>query len=342
MPAQYPDAYPYPPALPHHPQTAGRTRLVSAATAIVLVVALAVIGVAIASPEAVRSAFAPNPVSTLPGGGTTAASSTKKTSGSPTSGPWIPQPSTTGKTTSRTTRTTTTRTTTSTPRVPTGEAALAGNPLLRVGGMAKQACSPPGWPSDAAAAQGFNDVAVRCLASAWTPLLDRAGMQYTPPLVFAPSGTFNTPCGSGDYALYCSSNNGIYLPLGIINRDWDGFPFVHLAMVSHEFGHHVQELSGSLGEAWSQRRKVGTNSPAGLEWSRRMELQAECFSGLFLGSVVDSGGPFTQSDLSDVIQAYIGDETHGTSANGDAWLMRGSENQIARCNTWVASSAEVA
>jgi predicted metalloprotease len=216
--------------------------------------------------------------------------------------------------------------------VPTGEAALAGNPLLRVGGMAKQACSPPGWPSDAAAAQGFNDVAVRCLASAWTPLLDRAGMQYTPPLVFAPSGTFNTPCGSGDYTLYCSSNNGIYLPLGIINRDWDGFPFVHLAMVSHEFGHHVQELSGSLGEAWSQRRKVGTNSPAGLE----------CFSGLFLGSVVDSGGPFTQSDLSDVIQAYIGDETHGTSANGDAWLMRGSENQIARCNTWVASSAEVA
>lgn len=208
--------------------------------------------------------------------------------------------------------------------------------------MAKQICSPPGWPSDASAAQAFNDVAVRCLTGAWTPLLDRADMRYAPPLVFTPTGTFNTPCGSGSYALYCSSNKGIYLPLGMLHTDWNGVPIVHLQMVAHEFGHHVQELSGTLTEAWVQRRKAGTNTAAGLEWSRRMELQAECFGGMFLGSVTDSGGPFTQSDLADVLQAYIGDPTHGTNANVDAWFLRGTENQIARCNTWTATAGEVA
>jgi predicted metalloprotease len=42
------------------------------------------------------------------------------------------------------------------------------------------------------------------------------------------------------------------------------------------------------------------------------------------------------------MQAWIGDPTHGTNANIDAWFNRGVQNQIALCNTWIASSAEVA
>jgi predicted metalloprotease len=130
--------------------------------------------------------------------------------------------------------------------------------------------------------------------------------------------------------------------MGRIHPDWNGVSIVYLSLFSHEFGHHVQTLSGSLQEAWRQRRAAGSDSPAGLEWSRRMELQSECFSGLFIGAVVDSGGPFTASDIGNVLQAWIGDPTHGTNANIDAWFNRGVQNQIALCNTWIASSAEVA
>lgn len=100
-------------------------------------------------------------------------------------------------------------------------------------------------------------------------------------------------------------------------------------------------------EAWRERRAAGANSPVGYEWSRRMELQAECFSGLFMQSIVDSGGPFTGGELSTVLQAWIGNHaggppTHGTNASWDAWFLRGTENQIARCNTYTATAGEVA
>ncbi len=55
-------------------------------------------------------------------------------------------------------------------------------------------------------------------------------------------------------------------------------------MVAHEYGHYVQELSGVIGAYYKQLSTVGVNSSAGLLLSRRLELQAQCFSGMFFAS----------------------------------------------------------
>lgn len=328
---------PYPPVQQPPPPAHQRPRVANAAMAIVLVVALGVIGVAIASPETVRSAFAPNPVSTLPGGGTTAPS-TKKTTASPTSGPWIPQPSTT-----RTTRTTTTPSILPTP---TGEQSLSGNPIYQAGGMTKQVCAPPGWPSDGPAGQAFYATSKTCLENAWRPLFERVRLEYDAPKVIVPTGaSVSSPCGSMDgkdyAAFYCNANQAIYMPIQTLQEG--AVPLIYLSVFAHEFGHHVQQLTGTLSESWERERAAGINTPAGLELSRRLELQAQCYSGLFVETAVDSGGPFTRADVGPVLDRYgnTGADTHGNAEHRQSWWTRGMQNQIGLCDTWSASSAEV-
>jgi predicted metalloprotease len=333
---------PYPFAHQPHPQANQRPRVASAVTALVLVVALGVIGVAIGSPETVRSAFAPNPVSTLPGGGTTA-SSTKKTTASPTSGPWIPQPSTT-----RTTRTTTTPSILPTP---TGEQSLSGNPIYQAGGMAQQVCAPPGWPSDGPSGEAFYMAALPCVERAWQPLFERTKLEYDDPTVLVPTGTTSTsPCGTVSTtdasAFYCSANQTIYMTIRGITADWTGGdPLDYLSLFAHEFGHHVQHLTGTTKEQNRRERQAGPKSPAGLELRRRSELQVQCYSGMFIQSIIDSGGPYTRADFDAARTfnfSYRSSPTHGTSDNHGQWWVRGTGNQIATCHTWSAPSAEVA
>lgn len=306
--------------------------------AVVLVAALAAIGVAIASPQTIRSAFAPAPVSTLPGGGTTAPNT--KTSAAGTSS--------TTRTTTRT-RTTTTRTTTpSIQPVPRGQDALGPNPFYQAGGIAKQACSPPGWPSDGSAGQAFYNAALPCLERAWEPLFERVRMDYEAPTVMAPTGASTTsPCGTTTIeeaaAFYCSANETIYMPIAAIT-DADGLPLIFFSVFAHEFGHHVQNLNGTMDASWSRERAAGVDTPAGYEWSRRLELQAQCFSGMAVESVLDSGGIFTGGDAGPVLNryAYTGSITHGNAEHRQSWWSRGRGAPAAVCNTYTASSAEVA
>lgn len=301
-----------------------------------LAVALGVIGVAIASPETIRSA--------LPGAGTVAPTTTRTTSAA----------ASTTKPTTATTRTTTTRTTT-TPSIqppPTGEQALSGNPILQAGGMAKQVCAPPGRPVDGPAGQAFYSAALPCLERAWQPLFDRARMEFDAPTVLVPTGTTaSSPCGTTSTAeaaaFYCSTNQTIYMPIAGLPDSWtEGRPLNYISVFAHEFGHHVQELTGILDEAHTRERRAGRDTPAGLELNRRTELQVQCFAGMFVESIVDSGGPFTRPDVDHTRRFEYGSgsdsPTHGTAANIEGWWVRGISNQIADCNSWAASSAEVA
>lgn len=312
--------------------------------AIVVVVALTAIGVAIVSPQTVRSAFGPAPVSTLPGGGTTAPTA-QPTSGSMTS----------GTSSTSVTRTTTTRTTTSTtPRVqppPKGEQALAGNPILAAGGLTKQVCSPPGRPTDGVTGQVFYGAALPCVMAAWAPVFDRARFAITEPNVIVPTGTVATsPCGTtpvGKYsAVYCSANETIYMPIKGQSDSWtEGRPLNYLSTFGHEFGHHVQALTGTLQEVNRREHQAGEESPEGLQVSRRLELQAQCFAGSFIESITDSGGPFTRTDLDNTRRFEAGRyglPTHGTPANLLDWWSRGLANDPRRCNTWSAPASEVA
>src|SRR5207244_1994613 len=91
-------------------------------------------------------------------------------------------------------------------------------------------------------------------------------------------------------AFYCPQNHTIYMPYDTLQTDQYGaHPGVYLAVLAHEYGHHVQALSGVFDAYWEQRYDAGADTETGLELSRRLELQAQCFSGMFLAATYSRG-----------------------------------------------------
>src|SRR5699024_6622304 len=155
---------------------------------------------------------------------------------------------------------------------------------------------------------------------------------------------------TGTTASYCGSNETIYMPFEAMQTEQYGaHPGVYLALFAHEYGHHVQYLSGILDTSFEQRDEVGFESAEGLELSRRAELQAQCFSGMFLGSAVDEGGDVNQQIYREAWNTQErGDEysdgprDHGTAEHASAWWQQGATtNRTHQCNTWAADSADV-
>ncbi|BDH56731.1 hypothetical protein MTP03_16700 [Tsukamurella sp. PLM1] len=242
---------------------------------------------------------------------------------------------------------------------PSGTAALQGNPLFANASTAlpAQACNATGWPSDSAAGTRFFASVSPCLDRAWESAMTATGLRYREPTVVVPSGTrLSSPCGTVDLqaenvaAFYCPSNETLYMPpQGLQVSHYGNQPVIYLSVFAHEYGHHVQLVSGVLAASNRLERQYGRTSDRALELSRRTELQAQCFAGLFLKSVSDTGGQFTSRDYR---TAYEDQErgdppgetrTHGTSAHAQGWWNTGYQtNRVARCNTWAASSGDVA
>ena len=233
---------------------------------------------------------------------------------------------------------------------------LADHPILQDpdAGLQNIVCELPAWHSDQAAVQAFFTAADECLNQAWGPFLEAYHLPFLPPTLHFPTGTtFQTPCGTiavgvATAAYYCDNN--LYVPYRGLQIDQYGDnPGVYLALIAHEYGHHVQEVAGIMDAVWQQIYTVGQDTPAGLELSRRKELQAQCFSGMFLGAVVDRGGSVTREMYAKAWrdQDTRGDNTsgshdHGTNAHYAAWWRKGAESdRLAQCNTFAAPSSEV-
>jgi predicted metalloprotease len=233
---------------------------------------------------------------------------------------------------------------------------LADHPILQdpAAGLKNLACPLPSWQSNQAAVEAFFTAAGRCLNAAWGPFLDYYKLPFVPPTLHFPTGpSFDTQCGTiqvgiATAAYYCENN--LYVPFrGLQTDQYGNNPGVYLALFAHEYGHHVQEVAGLMDAAWQKIYEVGPTSPAGLEMSRRKELQAQCFSGMFLGAHVDQGGSVTRDmfDKAWTDQDTRGDNTsgshdHGTNAHYAAWWRVGAKSdRIADCNTFAAPSSAV-
>jgi hypothetical protein len=192
---------------------------------------------------------------------------------------------------------------------------------------------------------------VGCLVKAFEVPLDARGIPVATPKIKTYGRTIKTPCGKfsqgGSPAYYCGTNRTIYWAA---TRD-DGneaYTFARLGYVglaAHEFGHHLQSMSGMLG-GYAERYSAARRSPARYLLSRRLELQAQCFEGVFL-SMTKKTLSYTSSDRYQlrVWHGYTGDEDspasrrpdHGTSAAQIRWLYRGLDSgDLSRCNTWTA------
>ncbi|NUO98088.1 MAG: hypothetical protein HOV96_18070 [Nonomuraea sp.] len=234
---------------------------------------------------------------------------------------------------------------------------LTKNPIYKTGKLTFKTCEEP--PVNAGTedeARVYFDTVLDCLNKAWAPKVRKAGFTFSKPkyTVITKVGT-PTRCGAfpgGAQALYCPVDKRMILLLSDNVVEEPSDPILMLVL-AHEYGHHIQKLTGMLRH--NSRGEYVLDNPRDLGPVRRTELQAQCYAGVFMGSVWDSLGRSQQQfdsllkgshnagDLSSlgVNARSSADQTHGTDANVAYWLKRGFTGTSAgSCNTWVASKGK--
>jgi len=275
-----------------------------------------------------------------------------------------PFPTTTYESTTYETTTTTEDETTydtpteTTPEGPRPVYALADNPLFAGDvGTPGVGCTLTRWETSPAGAAAFFQSALPCLDAAWQPIMEYQGLPFFTPAIAFPEGTeWSSPCGTTSggggavAAFYCSADNTLYMPFaGLQTEMYGAHPGVYLAVLAHEYGHHVQAMSGVLDTYGEARYNAGVDSEAGLELSRRLELQAQCFSGMFLAATYGQGSvddnilteARTTQDRGDHTAGLPRD--HGSDDHAIGWWEQGAQlNRTYQCNTWLSPPADVA
>jgi uncharacterized protein len=202
----------------------------------------------------------------------------------------------------------------------------------------------------------YGERLVRCLVKAFAKPLAAHGIELSTPKIKAYRKTIKTPCGRfnqrGAPAYYCSATRTIYWP--VTGDDGpEAYTYARLGyvgLVAHEFGHHLQATSGMLGEYGLRAYRTKSRSERYL-LSRRLELQAQCFEGIFLAAAAQSLGLSSDDRYQlRIWHTYTGDEDpptgrkpdHGSSAAQIRWLNRGLDSaDFGRCNTWKAKKKSV-
>jgi hypothetical protein len=233
---------------------------------------------------------------------------------------------------------------------PALDRALEGNPLLYADvRLAEVNCELPVLGRTEESLRAFYEAGVGCLDDAWAPAIEQIGRPFeTAGLEL--SATAATTCSDAPaeqeaVAFYCGTEHVIYLPSDRMLQDAGFVRGYHLAILAHEYGHHVQMLSGIMLAADDEMWTAEKGSAEAHEITRRMELQANCFAGLFIAGAAGRSA-VTDAVAATAMTAFdVGpdSDTHGSTANQRRWARAGFEGKgPADCNTWVAPSAEVA
>ena len=193
----------------------------------------------------------------------------------------------------------------------------------------------------------------------WTAQFQKMGATYRAPKLVLFSGSYPTACGQGQSAMgpfYCPGDQKVYIDLRFYEtmRTKLGAPgdFAQAYVIAHEVGHHVQNLLGISGKVDAMRGRVSEAQQNAL--SVRLELQADCFAGVWAHDAQNARKVLEQGDLEEALNAatQIGDDalqsrsqgtvvpesfTHGSSAQRVAWFKRGIQTgSVAQCNTFDA------
>ena len=240
------------------------------------------------------------------------------------------------------------------------------NPLTTIGvlgGAGSQVSQPaPGQAppaNDQAAA--FVSTVLASTEDAWTQIFRQGGAQYREPRLVLFRGATRTACGMGQSAMgpfYCPADQTVYLDMEFfetLQRQLNApGEFARAYVVAHEVGHHVQTLLGTTGKVDSLRGRVSERENNAL--SVRMELQADCFAGIWANKSQQAKNWLEQGDLESAMNAAarIGDDhlqrqqtgmvrpdtfTHGSSAQRQRWFAQGFKTgSVQACDTFNAQS----
>ncbi|WP_132150025.1 neutral zinc metallopeptidase [Kribbella antiqua] len=179
---------------------------------------------------------------------------------------------------------------------PSAATVAARNKLYSVGRMATVNCKEPRVrPTNTRNAAAYWAALKPCLDKSWAPLVTKAGYTFkSPRMTYWSGSTITNPCGGGviNVPFFCSANNMLYMKVDVFVKTYNEYPDAeskayarmwYSRSIAHEYGHSVQYMTGIL-QAASQMRYDASDYAGQLRMTRRMELQANCFAGVFLAA----------------------------------------------------------
>jgi hypothetical protein len=198
---------------------------------------------------------------------------------------------------------------------------------------------------------------VNSVQAYWKGEFASQGRTYTPATTYFESGSWSTGCGPASTDVgpfYCPVDKHVYIDLAFLDELRDKFgatggPLAQGYVIAHEYGHHIQDLLGTL--------KSGSSSQGATGGSVRTELQADCFAGVWASHATQGGllNPITKAEIDDALNAAaaVGDDriqsetqgsidketwTHGSSAQRQKWFTTGYRTgDMKQCDTFGGS-----
>jgi hypothetical protein len=195
----------------------------------------------------------------------------------------------------------------------------------------------------------------------WSALFAEHDARYTPPTLVLYSDQVQSACGFATAAagpFYCPGDQKVYLDLTFYNELERQFQapgdFAKAYVLAHEVGHHVQTLLGTASEVRAAQQQA--SEQAGNQLQVKMELQADCYAGLWAHHADRSRQILEQGDVEEALgaAAAVGDDTiqkrtrgvivpesftHGTAEQRMSWFRRGLESgTMESCDSFAGAS----
>ena len=193
----------------------------------------------------------------------------------------------------------------------------------------------------------------------WSQEFERRGLPYQRPKIVFFSGGVRTGCGNASAStgpFYCPPDQKLYFDLNFLQQLQDRFgargEFAQAYIVAHEFGHHLQTILGTEPKVRAAQER---NPSLANEYSVRLELQADCYAGVWANladASQQNGINLTQENIAEAqnAAAAVGDDriqeqtqgrvnpenyTHGTAQQRSQWFTTGYRSgDIDSCNTF--------